>query len=256
MLSDGQGWIVDRIAHKMMDNLSDKYDIDLDFYTRLDNQQLIDKVNSHDMTHYLNWDFGSHLDAVKSFTKPLLLSIRSFRYADYVKDLAKRFKTHVVNVSLLEEFPDAVYIPDGLTEDFRPSHPFTVGMAFQEYSRDYKGFYFVKQACDELSINLIVANENIKPEDMLGFYNSVDLMVIASVNEGFNTIAVECSAINKPFITTNVGYASQLNCHKCDRSIESIKHEIEKFYTSPQVSHLTWPNLCERFNKLYEEVML
>ena len=131
-------------------------------------------------------------------------------------------------------------------------------MAFQnnsEESRIYKGYYLVKEACDKLGIKLEVAGGELGVTDMQKFYDSVDLMVVASQDEGANTIAMECAAINKPLLTTGVGVAKYLTLHTCERNVESITTEIKRFYTAPQVAHFTWEGFCKGITDLYKEIV-
>jgi len=246
---DGQGWIVDGIVYQMMELMSDKFEFIRRDYTRIATEELIEIANSSDLTYYANSDFSYHLGAEHKITKPFLLGIRSHRYPSFTKDLAKVFNTHVCNPMLLKDFPNATYIPDGV---FVPNKKeFTVGMVFQEMSREYKGYWLVKQACEELGCNLRIATGK---ENIIDFYNSVDLVVIASIAEGFNTIAMECMALNKPFITTDVGIPHLLNCHKTERQIDNIKTAIGKFYTSPQVKDYNWIDVCNQFSNLFERL--
>jgi glycosyltransferase involved in cell wall biosynthesis len=129
-------------------------------------------------------------------------------------------------------------------------------MAFDDnsYNREYKGYNLVKKVCDDLGIEVVVA-KGIKPEDMPKWYKSIDLYVCASVNEGHSTPVMECLAMNKPVVTTDVGIPSLLNVHKADRTYDSLKQEIGKFYTSPQVQEYRWKNVAGKFNDLYERIL-
>lgn len=251
ILGDGQGWVVDRIIDQMVSRIPATF-IRRN-YTQISSDELVDIANSVDLTHYGNWDMSYHLEHLDRIKKPFLFSIRSHRYPVYVPELASKFHTHVVNPMLLKDFPNATYIPDAVFDDFYPTHKFKVGMAFQDKSRTYKGYELVRQACDELGCDLVVAND-LNPKRMRQFYESVDLVAVASLAEGHNTIAMECAMMNKPFITTDVGIPALLNVHKCERSVKSIKDAISRFYTYPQVKDYTWNNICKEFTSLYERL--
>lgn len=253
ILGDGQGWVVDRIVDQMVELMSNRYDFVRRAYTNISSEELVTIANNADLTYYANWDFGRHLAVKDKFTKPFVMGVRSHRYADYVPSLEHIFHFHVINPMLLNDFPTATYIPDGVFKEFMPTKPFVVGMAFQEQSREYKGYFLVKQACDELGIELKEA-VGLPSESMLAFYDSVDVMVCASVAEGCNTISMECALMNKPFITTDVGIPHLLNVHKCWRVVDSIKKELLKFYTYPQVKEYTWENVCDKFADLFERL--
>ena len=87
------------------------------------------------------------------------------------------------------------------------------------------------------------------------WYKSIDLYVCASLNEGYSAPVMECLASNRPVVTTEVGAPSFLNCHFSERTYDSLKKEIGKFYTSPQVQDYRWDRVAGEFNKLYERIM-
>ncbi len=252
ILGDGQGWVVDRCVDEMVSRIPANFT--RASYTKIPPKELVEQANKADLTYYSNWDLSYHLDVLDQIEKPFLFSIRSHRYPSYVPKLAERFHTHVINKDLLNDFPNATYIPDGIFDGFYPDHVFRVGMAFQEQSREYKGYYLVKQACDELGCQLKVAT-NLSSRLMRQFYETVDVMIVASQNEGHNTIAMECMYMNKPVITTDVGIPKLLNVHKCERNVESIKEAISKFYTHPQVKDYSWDSVCKQFTKLFESLI-
>jgi hypothetical protein len=255
ILSDGAGWVVDRAVDEMVRLMSPQFKFTRDYYTRVTTDKLIETANKSDLTYYANWDFGMHMGAENLINTPFLLGVKSFRFPPYLYDLNKKFYLQVNNPKHLEIFPDAYWIAEGVFDMFKPDHPFRVGMAFAESSREYKGYYLVKDACDQLGVELVVASGNLPPEGMVQFYKSVDLVVIASIDEGFNSIAMECALMNKPFITTNVGIPMLMNCHKMDRGVFSIKSAIEKFYTHPQAQCWSYEASCKKFADLFNKLI-
>lgn len=219
-------------------------------YACISTPELIERANGSDLVHYLNWDIQYHWNELHRINVPFLMSIRSHRYPPYVRDVAKRVHVHVINPDLQKEFPGSHYIPDGIFDQFKPDHEFTVGFAGRP--DEYKGYPLIVQACNELGVKFKPATGDVKPEDMLAYYQSIDLLVCASQAEGFCAPLIECLAINKPVITTDVGVARQLHIHKIERSVQSIKNGIMKFYTSKQVlPQFSWANVCEQFKNLY-----
>lgn len=254
LLSDGLGWIVDRLSHKMKELIPQ--DIEVDYYTSISPEEFVKKANEVDIVHFNNWDVYRQLQLIPQIKSEVLISVRSFRYPDYVKEIQKFFNIHVINPKQLKAFPSATYIPDPIFDQFFSDKKFKVGMAFDDnsYNREYKGYNLVKKVCDDLGIEVVVA-KGVKPEDMPKWYKSIDLYVCASVNEGHSTPVMECLALNKPVVTTDVGIPSLLNVHKADRTYDSLKQEIGKFYTSPQVQDYRWGSVAEQFNKLYERIL-
>ena len=253
LLSDKLGWIVDRLSDKMKELIPQ--DIEVDYYTTITPDEFIRKANKVDIVHFNNWDVIRQLQLIPQIKSEVLISVRSFRYPNYVSELQKFFNFHIINPKQKEFFPNATYIPDPIFDYFKPDHKFRVGMAFDDnsYNREYKGYNLVKKVCDDLGIEVVVA-KGIKPEDMPKWYKSIDLYVCASVNEGQSTPVMECLALNKPVVTTQVGIPALLNTHFAERTYDSLKKEIGKFYTSPQVEDYRWNRVAGDFNKLYERI--
>ena len=248
ILADIPGWIVDRIVDRMIQGID--FSFTKRYYASITTDQLIEEANRHDLVHYGNWDIQYHVGRLGEIKVPFLMSIRSHRFPSYVVDLSQRVNIHVISPALHEVFPKAFYIPDGIFDQYKPEHNFVVGFAGK--TDDYKGYPLIAQACAELGVTFKPAIGDIKPEDMFAYYKSIDLLVCASIDEGYGAPLMECLAINKPVITTNVGMARYLNVHKIERSIESIKNGILKFYTSQQVlPKYSWDGVCQQFKELY-----
>lgn len=253
LLSDGLNWIVDRLSFKMRGLIPQ--DIEVDYYTKISPEDFLKKANSVDIVHFNNWDVARQFAVIQYVKKPILMSVRSFRYPPYVLDMQKFFEVHVINPKQLEAFPKATYIPDPIFDQFIPDHKFKVGMAFDDnpYNREYKGYNLVKFVCDSLGIEVVVA-KGIAPDEMPDWYRSIDLYVCASVNEGHSTPVMECLAMNKPVVTTEVGIPATLNVHFAERTFDSLAKEIGKFYTSEQVTPYRWDRVASEFNRLYERI--
>jgi glycosyltransferase involved in cell wall biosynthesis len=250
ILADIPGWIVDRIVDRMIEGID--FTFTKRFYTSITSQQLVEEANQHDLVHYGNWDLQYHLNVLDQIRVPFLMSVRSFRYPPYVRDIANRpgMNIHVIHPELHDIFIGSHLIPDGIFDQFKPDHDFTVGFAGKPDT--YKGFDLITRACSELGVKFKPAIGDIKPENMYEYYKSIDLLVCASYAEGFGMPVMECLAMNKPVITTDVGIAKSLNVHKIDRTVDGIKLGIQKFYTVNQVlPKYSWQTVCEEFKKLY-----
>ena len=248
ILSDGGEWIVDRIIDRMIQGID--FEFTRRYYIRVTTEQLVEEANQHDLVYYGNWDIVHHLNGLSQIKVPFLMSIRSHRYPPYVKDVSKRVYVHVISPALQTEFPGSFYIPDGIFDQFVPDHEFTVGFAGRP--DHYKGFPLIEQACRELGVKFKPAAGDIEPKDMYKYYQSIDLLVSASEAEGFCAPVMECLAMNKPVITTDVGTAKYLNVHKIGRTVESIKSHIQRFNTSVQVlPQYSWENVCKQFKELF-----
>lgn len=257
ILSDKPGWVVDRNIDNIIKGVP--ADFTKEYYALVDSQKLLNMSSDFDLIHYGNSDLSFHLDIIDKFTKPFLLSIRSGRYGNYVQNLHEiisrnKFFTHVINRDLLKEFPGSVYIPNGISEQFlNNKKQFVVGFAGKP--TEYKGFELIKQACDELNVTFCPAIGDIEHSKMRDYYESIDLLVSASYNEGHCNPIFECMALNIPVITTDVGSSKDLNLVKIERNVESIKNGILKFYTYPQVKDFTWENANKQMFNLYKNIL-
>lgn len=257
MLTDGQGWVVDRNTQCIIDGLSDRITFDKKNYTELSLAEFEEKCKHYDIIHYQNWDIAKFMDVLPE--KPLIVTIRSHKYSkDIIEKLKKRPRTYltVTTKTLKEEIPEAEFISNGIFDQFKPDHEFTVGWAGNSsmHPSGYKGENLIEKACNDLGVRFKKA-EGIPFEEMPDFYRSLDCYVCASEAEGFSTDAMECLAMNIPVITTKVGIPGELNLIHVDRSVEGIKKGIEKLYTQKQVEEYSWKNIVNKYEQFYARVL-
>lgn len=118
---------------------------------------------------------------------------------------------------------------------------------------EYKGFPLIKQACEELGVDFKPATGDVPFDKMKEYYESIDLLVSASIQEGFCNPIMECMAMNKPVISTETGTTMNLDLYKIERSVEGIKKGILKYYTRPQVEEHRWRTAgYKMFNYIYD----
>lgn len=256
LITDGQGWIVDRITNVYVEKISHNFTICN--RNNLSAESLLEISEEFDIIHYNNWGMFKYKNVIPQIKTPQVMSIRSFRFGGHESMLREVLNymdiIHVLDQEQLNVFKEFssknVCIPDGIFIDPEIVEPFVVGMAFQdtEENKEYKGYNLVKQVCDDLGIELKIAND-LKPEQMVDFYRSINLLICASENEGFSAPAMECLALNVPVATTRVGFPRLLNCHFIERNPESIKEMILRFNTSKQVlGPFSWDAICEKIS--------
>lgn len=252
LLSDGQGWVVDRIANKYKEGIP--HDIEIVDYTKINPDIFIQKANEADIVHFNNADIGRLLDVLPKVSKPIIVSIRSFRYREFFETVADNFILHVIHPELKEKFPNATYISDAVDDLFQPKE-FVVGMAYQDepWNISYKGVDLVKQACEDLGITFKPAI-GLSIEEMPEYYKTIDLYVCASINEGFGMPVIECLMQNIPVISTDVGIGKYTNIIKVERSVGSIKEGILAYYTYPQVRKFRWDVVCRAMTEFYQRI--
>lgn len=142
-----------------------------------------------------------------------------------------------------------VYIPNGVdTELF--NKPFVAG--FVGVIGEHKGYSLVKEVCDDLEIELKVAN---KPyEKMPKFYNQIDCLIIPSLSEGCNNPTLEAMAMNVPVISTDTGIAKILGCVIINREKESLKQALLQLNVRAKIlENYTWKIVANYYRQLYVE---
>lgn len=256
ILADKPGWVVDRVVDRLIKgipcNFTKKY------YSIISPQELLEISSNYDLVHYSNFDISYHLQVINDIKTPFLIGDRSHRWHDFVPNLKEiirenKFYVQVLNESLLTDLPNAKYIPNGIFENFYPKKEFIVGFAGQP--TEYKGFQMIQQACKELGVKFFPAIGQISPKKMPSYYRKINLLVSASLNEGHCNPVHECMRMNVPVITTETDAVINYNLVKVERSVEGIKNGILKFYTQPQVAHLTWEKVCNQFFDYYKEIV-
>lgn len=228
----------------------------------------------YDVIHFL---FSGGIARIKDYilkyktkTFTTLASPRTLeeRY-DKLSDLIEIYKSTVCCVSnnptlatKLKELisqDNVVYIPNGVDEKFF-NRKFIVGFVGAETDNDHKGVALVKEACNDLGLELKMAHNggtnDIKPhETMPDFYRQIDCLVLASRSEGCNNPTLEALAMNKSVISTNVGIARELEgVTLVERDVESIKNALRKLSGRVQIlEEYTWKKIAEKYHNLYIE---
>lgn len=123
------------------------------------------------------------------------------------------------------------------------------------------------------NIELNLADRNIKiipQEEMPNFYNSIDLYVCASKNEGTPLTVLESMAMGIPIISTDVGVVSEILGKKGrkyileERTKECLKNKIKDLLNNRQdfkeisqenliqVKNNDWSNICQKYKEFFE----
>lgn len=250
ILADIPGWIVDRITDRMISEMP-AIEWTKRHYACTETAEILRLAQDCDLIHYQNSDIGHHWPRLLDAGKPVLMSIRSHRYPAIAREAAKRCSVHVINRSLLNDFPGATYIPDGLMIE---PQPLRVGFAGKPDR--YKGFTIIQAACRTINAWFVPATGNLRPEQMTDYYRSIDVLVCASENEGFGTPIMECLALNKPVISTRCGSAweAQLPVRWVDRTAESIQAALLEYWPARKLEEFRWPAVCRQFEALYQRI--
>lgn len=149
-----------------------------------------------------------------------------------------------------------------------------------EGDTDLKGVNkIIKPALEELiqegypiELKFADRNEGLIPHDkMPEYYNSIDVYICASKNEGTPNPVLESMACGVPIISTDVGIVRDVLGEKQkefilkERSKEALKQAIRKLLEDrkqfeelskenlKQIQEWSWPKKCEQFKEFFEK---
>lgn len=242
-------------------------DVDIAYFRNLPDGEV------YDVIHFLfSGGVGKVKDYILKYRHKVFTTLASQRtldqYFDKLETLAEIYKNTVCCVcqnrllaSQLKELikqDNVVYIPNGVDEKSF-NRKFIVGfVGVRADNTDHKGYNLIKQACDELGLELRLAHSGyghgFKPfESMPDFYKEIDCLAIASISEGCNNPTLEALAMNKPVISTRVGIAGELaGVTLVDRDVENIKHALRKLSGRIQIlEKYTWEKVAKDYHNLY-----
>lgn len=286
ILSDGQGWIVDRIS-KHIQNYLKEDQIDVLYCSYLfhpqkgpslkpviTEEELIDKTKSYDLILFNNTPIAFHyrntLDKIKI---PKVLYARSHRFLpDVIKFANKLDLIFTLNNSQIKELDriktKIIHMPDGIENNILEENRLVAGFVGQP--TPYKGCDMIAQACQELNIKLALSidrrfrdgNIDRKPEQMFDYYRSIDVYICMSEAEGTSMPVMEAYAAGvKHIISVKVGYAYErlkdderviwINRNKKELK-EALKKLIEK---RDKLEDLSWPKIIKRMRNEFEKVI-
>lgn len=181
-----------------------------------------------------------------------------FKNSKNIVCLNPRLKKEVVNLIGILHSHKAVYIPNGVDEKLFKSKKFVVGFVGSNFSKEYKGLYLIKEACENLNLELIINDcnypDHVTPrEEMPSFYEKIDCLCIASIGEGSNNPTLEALSMNKPVISTRTGIAEELEgVILVERNVESIMKGIRKVYARKSIlENYTWDKIAKQYYDLY-----
>ncbi len=223
IIADVPNWIFDRHAHKLKNELSDSYDIDIAYMG-----QAFDEA-SYDLIHPLEWNLVP-LEQIKNPRKWITgirshISWNSLNFQAFCLALREKFAVvYVVSEQLLEIFqphvPQIKLLAHGIdTHHFKAiaaptseSGRLRVGWAGNRKS-PAKGFESLIEPLNGLpGVNLVYCGYSdrlMTLEEMPGFYESIDAYVCSSSSEGHNNSLMEAAAMERAIITTNVGTVAE-----------------------------------------------
>jgi GT2 family glycosyltransferase/glycosyltransferase involved in cell wall biosynthesis/thioredoxin-like negative regulator of GroEL/2-polyprenyl-3-methyl-5-hydroxy-6-metoxy-1,4-benzoquinol methylase len=220
LITDVPDWIFARHCRMLQRYLAEDFD-----FTVIVQDQPYDE-EAFDLIYPLEWN----LVKPEQIRQPhkYVTGIRShlgwpeldfFAFVDYLNTHFQR--VHVVSKRLYRIFapflPQVTYTTHGVdTSFFTPTtradqsgQQVRLGWAGNRKSAEDKGFHDIIEPLGRLpGVELVFcgySDANLSLEDMRRFYDSIDIYVCASVNEGNNNALLEAAAMERAIITTDNG---------------------------------------------------
>ena len=104
IVADVPGWAFDSIAKKLQKELSEKYNIDIEYYDRRAQAneffEFVEKVKKYDLIHFLNRRMLLHIGS-ETFKEKV--KKHGYEYNQYVKELKNKFTTSVYDYMDINE---------------------------------------------------------------------------------------------------------------------------------------------------------
>lgn len=228
LLCDSRGWAYDTTAQNLVSCLSDTYDFNIQYVAE---QPEIDETQ-YDLIYVFWWGERYHRRFVADKSK-VVKEISSHRW-----EFEQKYGQHTPQEALDRYMDDAGYLvttSKKLFAQFDPLHPqvfhyplgvdtdffkvlgerggdLTLGWAGKIRDPKKRVHEILLPACGE-SFKLEMAQGDLTPEELLSFYNGLDVICVSSTEEGTPLPLIEAMACGCFPVTTDVGVAAELIVH-------------------------------------------
>ena len=290
---DSPGWAHDRKSEALRRELSDEFDIHKCYHAELRPEDL-DRADLILVYYWLQLAGSPDIVAAMERNRDkLVLGICSHAELEGEKGsegvaLLQQYgrAIFVHNRLLLEEwrrvFDKPVhYTPNGVDLSFfqpsiqsRRPGPLRVGWAgsLENFGRELRGFDLIVAACADLDgvefVPAIKEERERSPEEMLAWYQDLDVYVCASRCEGTPNPCLEAAACGLPLVTTPVGnmpeyLVDRVNGFFVERRVESIRAALAELVADPglraqmslanreRILDWSWTHQAERYRDLF-----
>jgi glycosyltransferase involved in cell wall biosynthesis len=289
LLADGANWIFERHCYAIKTALSDSFDFTIRY-----SQHPFDE-NSYDLIYSLEWD----LVPPEKIINPLkyITGIRghvrwpNIEFRTFIDRLRHNFqRVHVVSKRLHSLFdghlPFLCTLSHGVDTEFyklrekkrSDKKNIRIGWAGNKNAPADKGYDSYIEPLSRLpGVDLISAGYDgalLTMSDMRDFYESIDVYVCASLQEGNNNPLMESGAMECAIITTDNGTVPEYLEHRksaliIERTVGEFIAAVEFLRDHPEerfkmgkaarqrvVAHWDWKLMAEGYKKFFNEALL
>lgn len=290
LIADVNDWAFANIARSLCIN-SEAFEYALIFKDDLKKT----KYNSYDIIHFFHWSLYFHwkkLGNTKLPNQVITLGIHAYEDTHYEYEYFKEVSAISVicrgleaRFSALKEATPVYYCPDGIDLSlFKKTAPiltekkirlgWTGNSAWGWDKKDKKGLQTIlKKAIVGLEdkYELLIADKEERQrtqEEMVVWYNSIDVLVCSSLCEGTPLPLLEAAACERAVLTTEVGIVPEFNngqnCIVYERKAEALHQALkeltrEKIAKLAKMAHMTVQNwdrksLARNYEKMWTDL--
>ena len=264
-------WSVHNRAKALVSNLPD-----LHFTIKTTDEVTPSNLNYYykrfDIVHFCCGGISSYKYWFEQFPNTMTTSLNShgavsglFQNGDDLDFIFKNSaKVVALNKKLAACFENAIYIPNGVdTKLFRPKKRKKLVIGFAGTRTKAKGYDLIEKACDELKEHVKLVNDGSNHpqeykthKEMVDFYNSIDVLILASDDEGSSNVVLEALACGKQVICTDVGNINDLpGVIVIDKTVKDIKDGIKNMLPDLIIrEEWTWKQIAKMYRKMWNSV--
>lgn len=244
LIADVRGWIFERHCMTIKNALSDEFEFDICYMNEPYNEddydliypmefQVINMQSTKNPAKYItgirsHWaweqmDFGQFCMALNG---------RFQRIHTVSRKLFDIFRPHIKHISYVTHGVDtSLFVPSSRQPSVNGK--LRIGWAGNRETA-VKGFKeYIEPLAHIPGIELVFVgfrDTHLRKDDMLSFYNSIDVYICASATEGNNNSLMEAAAMEKAIITTDNGTVSEYLIN--GRSALIVNRELHEFVSA------------------------
>lgn len=264
-------WSVHNRAKAIKNNLPD-WHFKIKDFEELTPQNLNFYFKRNDIIHFCSGGIARYKYWFEQFPKTMTTALNSHGavsgiFADY-DEMEFIFKNSArvvaLNKKLAKCFTNCVYIPNGVdVKLFNPGKRKKLVVGFAGIRTEAKGFPLIKRVCEEMGdyVKFIDDGNNhpddfVPHEEMAKFYQKIDVLALASDDEGSSNVMLEALACGKQVISTRVGNVDALpGVIVVDKTVEDIKEGIMNLLPDLIMQKdWTWEKIAKKYRKMWIEV--
>jgi len=289
LVVDVENWAFDHIANSLVAFLRN-----IDFTIIYSDQLKTTKYDGYDIIHFFHWSLYHHwkrfgFEPVKGQHLTLGIhghhnSTEELSYLGVMSAISVTSKELQKKIGNSGSPTTVFYCPDGVYNAFFTNKVpillkdkiqlgWTGNSAWGWDGKDTKGIHIVESAMVGLEdkYELKIADKKLKwrtQEEMVAWYNSIDIIICASAHEGTPLPILEAASCGRAVITTKVGIVPEFNnnrnCIIFERSVQKLqellrgleRNKIKSVAHNASITAKNWDRklLCKNYENMWKGI--